>query len=191
MNMPGRSHIEFEQALYEAFPPFLRPSMDSMPSSISLLREAKRVLSGATWPEVVGHRLTYGEMDLSLSIWMDFFPAQVFDYYVASHLMFASLSFENEWQQNYVMQVCEAFLLPPAPGSGMSIADIDDELSPDAAVVFCGSTRLDFYRRITPAQRGCVGRFLDLYLGYRRHEFTGPGVRMFEHNRDYWLHSSR
>lgn len=186
-----QSHVEFEQSLFEAFPPSPPPCADSMSERSWLMREAKSLFSDVTWPEVVGHRLTYGEMDISLSIWMECFPAQVFDYYVASHLMFASLLLGNPEEVNYVTDVADAFLLPPAPDSDITVAEIDDALGPDATVASYGRVRLEFYERITPAQRSCIGKFLELYLTYRGAGFTQQGVRIFERNRDYWLNSLR
>ena len=45
-----------------------------MPLDSWLAREARKVLDGVPWPEAVGFRLSYGEMDPGLSIWMDAIP---------------------------------------------------------------------------------------------------------------------
>lgn len=192
LNVPMTLHLEFERALYAAFPRLPLPPVAGMAPDSSLARHARELLDGTPWPDAVGYRLLYGEMDISLGGWMQSMPPAAFDYYVASHLMLASILLEHGGRVNYVGQVMEAFLLPP-PGGTMDVAgEIDDELVPDASVASHGALRLEFYRRITPARRACIGRFLDLYLRYRGvQEFTERGVQLFERNRDYWLHSSR
>lgn len=113
-------------------------------------------------------------------------------YAAASHLMLASILIAGGGRENYVGQVMEAFLLPPPAEAVDSAAEIDDELLPDTSVNGYGEVRLAVYRRIGSDQRACVGRFLDLYLRHRGvKEFTQQGLRLFELNRDYWLHSSR
>jgi hypothetical protein len=192
MYVPITLHLDFERALYAAFPRLPLPPVADMAPDSWLAREAREVLDGKPWPEAVGYRLLYGEMDISLSIWMKCIPSDVFDYYVASHLMLASILIENGGRENYVGEVMEAFLLPPPEETIDAAAEIDDELLPDADVASYGAVRLDFYRRIVPAQRACIGQFLNLYLCHRGvKEFTEQGVRLFERNRDYWLHSSR
>lgn len=184
-------HVQLEQALYGAFPRHPLPSVEAMESTSSLVRDAKELLSGKTWPEAVGYRLLSGDMDISPSIWMRLMPAEIFDYYVPSHLMPASILLGSSSLVNYQSDLIEAFLLPPEGGSD-AIAQLDEVLLPDTSVSEYGVVRLAFYHRLTPQQRACVGRFLDLYLSYWREiEFTEAGVQMFERNRDYWLHSSR
>lgn len=192
MSLPITLHLEFERALYAAFSRLPLPPVAGMAPDSWLAREARELLEGRPWPEAVGYRLLFGELDIGLSGWMRSLPAEVFDYYVASHLMLASILVEHGGRVNYVGQVMEAFLLPPPGQTHDAAADIDDELVPDAGVAEYGAERLAFYRRITPAQRACIGQFLDLYLRYRGvKEFTEQGLRLFERNRDYWLHSSR
>lgn len=192
MSLPITPHLEFERALYAAFPRLPLPPVADMPLDSSLARHVKELLGGTPWPEAVGYRLLYGELDIGLSGWMRSLPAQVVDYYLASHLMLASILVEHGGRVNYVGQVMEAFLLPPPGETDNAAADIDDALVPDTAVAEYGAERLAFYRRITPAQRACIGQFLDLYLRHRGvDEFTEQGLRLFARNRDYWLHSSR
>ena len=192
MSVPMTLHLAFERALYAAFPRLPLPPVADMLLDSWLAREVREALDAIPWPEAVGYRLLHGELDISLSGWMQGLPREVFDYYVASHLMLASILVEHGGRVNYVGQVMEAFLLPPPGEASDAAAEIDDALAPDAAVASYGAARLDFYRRITPAQRACIGQFLDLYLLYRGvKEFTEQGVRLFERNRDYWLHSSR
>lgn len=191
MKVTKQLHVQLEQALYGAFPRLPLPSVEAMESTSSLVRDAKELLSGKTWPEAVGYRLLSGDMDISPSIWMRLMPVGVFDYYAASHLMLASILLGSGGVVNYQSDLMEAFLLPPEGGSD-AVTQLDEVLMPDASVSEYGAVRLAFYHRLTPQQRACIGRFLDLYLGYRREmEFTEAGVQMFERNRDYWLHSSR
>lgn len=192
MSPPLSLHLAFERALYAAFPRLPLPPVAAIAPDSSLARHARELLDGTPWPEAVGYRLLYGELDISLSGWMRGLPPRVFDYYVASHLMLASILVEHGGRVNYVGQVMEAFLLPPPGDAVDAAAEIDDELAPDALVASYGAARLDFYRRITPAQRACIGQFLDLYLRHRGvKEFTEQGLRLYERNRDDWLHSPR
>lgn len=191
MKVSMKLHVQLEQALYGAFPRLPLPSVETMEPTSCLVRDAKELLSGKTWPEAVGYRLLSGDMDISPSIWMRLMPAKVFDYYVASHLMLASILLGSGGLTNYLSDLMEAFLLPPEGGSD-AVARVDEVLMPDTSVSEYGAVRLAFYQRLTPQQRTCIGRFLDLYLGYQREtEFAEEGVQMFERNRDYWLHSSR
>ena len=192
MNPTMTLHLEFERALYAAFPRLPLPPVAAMAPDSSLARHARELLDGTPWPEAVGYRLLYGEMDISLGGWMQSMPPGVFDYYLASHLMLASILVEQGGRMNYVGQVMEAFLLPPPGATADAVAELDDELVPDASVASYGAVRLDFYHRTAPDRRACIGQFLDLYLRHRgANEFSPRGVALFERNRDYWLHSSR
>jgi hypothetical protein len=191
MKLAMQLHVQLEQALYEAFPRLPLPPIETMAPTSFLMRDAKELLSGKAWPEAIGYRLLSGDMDINPSIWMKVMPAEVFDYYVASHLMLGSILLGSGGLVNYQSDVMEAFLLPPE-GSSDAVARLDEVLMPDTSVSEYGPVRLAFYHRLTPRQRACIGRFLDLYLSYRREmEFTEEGVQMFERNRDYWLNSSR
>lgn len=192
MCAPLSQHLEFERALYAAFPRLPLPPVADMAPDSWFARAARELLNATPWPEAVGFRLIYGEMDISLSGWMKSMPAEVFDYYVASHLMLASILIESGGRPNYVGQVMETFLLPPRGDANDAALQIDDELGPDASVTDHAAVRLDFYRRIGSARRACIGRFLNLYLHHRGiAEFTEQGVHLFERNRDYWVRSSR
>lgn len=67
---PIKKNCIFENDVYQAFPQRPIP-INEWDGKSAFSFEAKRLLTGRTWPEVVGNRLNYGEMDLSLSIWMD------------------------------------------------------------------------------------------------------------------------
>jgi len=187
MTVNRYDHCLLEQALYDAFPQEPLPAL-AWPARSQLEFAAQAFLKNKRWPEAVGLRLTWGELDPSLSGWIEALPSEVVRYFLPSHLMLASLMLAAGDASNYAGEVMEAFLLPPPDPAGY--AEFDEALFVTATLDMYAGSRMDLYRLLTPAQRACVARYLDLYAAHRAAEFTERGRELYAANRDVWLNSS-
>lgn len=186
MTVPTNLHCAFETVIYRAFPVHPMPQ-EEWAVNTSLGFEARKFLIGKMWPEVIGYRLIYGELDLSLSIWMNVLPASIFDYYLPSHLVLASLLLRNK-EVNYPTYVMEALILPPSMDISVQ-EEINEELSLDAPVTDYAEARLQLYKRMTAEQRAGIAEYLSLYLEYYKATFTERGAELFLQIRDIWRQS--
>lgn len=176
----------FEELVHACFPAFPVPQL-AWGESRSFNNAVCATLGGKSWHEVVGWRLHFGETDLDLSIWMKLLPLETMCYYLPSHLMLASILLRSG--ARYMTCVMEAFLLPPS-ASQAAIDEIDEELEPEGLLGSYAPYRLALYHALTPSQRECIARFLDLYFCRYQTLMTRRGTELFLQNSDYWRNSS-
>lgn len=180
-------HVLFEEAVYAAFPRNPVPRIEWVDRS-SFARSVRELFSERTWPEVIGSRLTWGERDPPLSIWMDALPQGVVDYYLPSHLVFSSIELDHGSPSYHPMNVMRALILPSG-SSEVELDEIDEELFVDAEVSYYKDLRLALYHRMSKEQRSCIAHYLSIYLEYNRGDFSDLGTELFMRNRDVWRDS--
>lgn len=163
--------------------------MPELTRSTIFVQTVREKLWGKQWPYVVGQRLTFGELDAPLTVWLQALPSVVADYYLPSHLMLSSLLLPGYSQPSYIGDVVEALILPPSRDVS-ELENVDDELCLAMGLIDYGSVRRALYERLTCEQRQCVAMFLDLYLGYRSADFTAKGQCYFKRNTEFWRTSS-
>lgn len=160
------SIARFEEAVYQAFPlnPIPKIKLDR---KTSFANQARKLLTGRRWSEVIGYRLDDGELDPSLSIWMRFIPLNIFHYYLPSHLIFAAILLKNGPDSlMYPMCVMEALILPPSADESI-LQEIDDNGFFESSMLDNAECRMTMYRRMSKEQRVCVATYLSLYLNHR------------------------
>lgn len=187
MYVPIHLHCVFEEVVYQVFPMFPIPKAE-WENKWAFSFDAKRLLAGKTWPEVVGYRLNYGELDLSLSLWMKSLPLNVFHYYLPSHLIVASMMLRNI-ETNYPIYMMEALILPPSLETTI-LEELNDELSLEALITDYAEIRIQLYKMMSKKQRACVAQYLSLYLEYKKSSLTNRGMKLYLQNRDFWKNSS-
>ena len=188
MNNSTRQHCLLEAALYAAFAQEPLPSLASDSHSSSEF-EAQRFFAGKRWPEAVGLRLSYGEIDLSLFVWARSLPAEVMRYFLPSHLMMASLRLKFGDRSDYCSNVMEAFLLPSADPAADAV--LDAAMSGCFALDVYPDRGIALYQMLSAPQRACVAGYLDLYAAYHGPAEMNAAVRsLYDANRDVWLHST-
>jgi len=189
MFISSGEHARFEEAIFQAFPIGNSPKL-AWEEKTTFACQAKKLLTDRRWPEVIGYRLVDGELDPSLSVWMAFIPMDVFQYYLPSHLIFASILLKAGPESlMYPMQVMQAMILAPSDDEAQ-IREIDDELYMEALVADNKENRAALYSRMTKEQRACVAQYLGLYLDHKRPDFSERGVDFFMQNIGYWQNSS-
>jgi hypothetical protein len=188
MSVGTRQHCLLEAALYAAFPQEPLPSLE-WATHTSFETEAQLLFKGKRWPEAVGLRLTYGELDPSLNTWALTLPAEVMRYFLPCHLMMASLRLKLDDRSDYCSNVMEALLLPSGnPGAD---AVLDAAMSGCFALDAYPDRGIALYQMLSAPQRACVAAYLDLYAAYHgAFEFDAPVRALYEANRDTWLNSS-
>jgi hypothetical protein len=188
LSISRRQHCVLEASIYNAFPLYPIPTID-LQEKTAFGYEVTKLLSGKTWPEVIGERLNYGELDPSLTIWMDALPIEVFRYYLPSHLILASLNLRSVVDSNYCNYVMEALIMPPISDVGL-LEELNDELSLEAYVTEYAEKRVTLPNNMSTEQRVCVAGYLSLYLAYRKSEFTERGLELYLQNIEIWKNSS-
>jgi hypothetical protein len=149
--------------------------------------QARKLLTGRTWPEVVGYRLADGELDPSLSIWMKYMPLNIFHYYLPSHLIFSAILLENGSDSlMYPMDVMEALILPPSADENI-LQKMDDDGFFESSLLENAKYRIALYRKMTKEQRACVATYLSLYMAHRSIEPQVLPVHVRSH--DIWKNS--
>jgi hypothetical protein len=177
------SYEHFENQVHAAFPtsPII---VEDWPNTCCLEFEAKRLIRGKPWCELIGWRLCAGELDISPSCWIDTLPVPTMIYYLPAHLILASIVLRF-CETNYAHQVMEAFILPSS-GTDIDSAMIEDELALDTSFVNYGSSRLRIYHAMSVAQRSCIAEFLRIYFSRHKDGFSPMGIEIFNRNIHLW-----
>jgi hypothetical protein len=185
--MQRKKHMVLEGALRDAFPAKLIGPMVGT-SNTRLERAVHALFSGRQWPDGVGYRMLFGELDPSLSTWIEFLPADTMAAVLPSHLLLASLLLPQQAQENYLDDVCEALMLPPADAAEM--AALDAAICTSAPSAQYGAGRRRLYQALSVEQRTVVALFLDLYWAYCASQFASDAEAPFLRNLDSWRNSS-
>ncbi len=180
------AHALFESAVYRAFSTHPIPKME-WEKRTTFGYQAKELLTGRTWPEVIGCRLNDGELDPSLSIWMRTLLLDVFHYYLPSHLIFASISLALGSVAYYPLHVMEAFILPLSTDK-TELEKMDEDTSFESSLAENAEVRIALYKRMSKEQRVCVATYLSMYLTYNDVEPEVESIYM--RSRDIWENSS-
>jgi hypothetical protein len=185
--MQWKKHVTLESALREAFPAKLIGPMVG-PYKTHLQRAVHALYCGRQWPDAVGYRMLDGEIDPSLSLWIKYLPTDTMAAVLPSHLLLASLLLPQQAQVNYLDDVCEALMLPPADAAEMAALDATICTSAPSAQYGAGRRRL--YEALSVEQRTVVALFLDLYWAYFASQFALEAEAPFLRNLDFWRNSS-
>lgn len=188
MRVRTDQHCLLEEAMYAAFPQEPLPSLEWASHTV-FEYEVQRFFKGKRWPEAVGLRLNYGELDASLNTWARFLPPEVMRYFLPSHLMMASLRLKFGDRSDYCSNVMEALLLPTADPA--ADAALDAAMSGCFALDAYPDRGIALYRMLSAPQRACVAAYLDLYAAYHgAAEMNAPVRALYDANRDIWRNSS-
>ena len=188
MSANTHQHCLLEAALYAAFPREPLPSME-WEKRDSFGYEIQHSFKGKRWPEAIGLRLTYGELDPSLNTWAYCLPAEVMRYFLPSHLMMASLRLKFGDRSDYCSNVMEALLLPTDDPVADAVRDA--AMSGCFALDAYPDRGMALYRMLSAPQRACVAAYLDLYAAYHGAAEMNAQVRaLYDANRDVWRDSS-
>lgn len=176
-------HARFEEMIYRAFSMHPIPKMD-WDERTTFAGQARQLLTGRTWPEVIGYRLVDGELDPSLSIWMRALPLNVFHYYLPSHLVFASILLKaGPDTLMYPKYVMEAFILPPSADKTV-LEQMEEDCWFESSLSENAEVRTALYDRMSKEQRKCVATYLSMYLALRGVEPEDESVYL--RSRDIW-----
>ncbi len=180
------NYCKFEESLHAAFPamPIPTPVWHHTPTNAQSGKSGEAMLAGRTWPEMIGWRLSQGEIDLSLSIWLDILPFELFKYYLPAHLLFASILLKRG-EGNYEHEVMECLILPPDPNHA-TFSEIEDVLSLEAPLEHYDSHRLALFHALTSSQKQCVADFLAIYWERHRVGYPERGDFLFKQNMAKW-----
>lgn len=184
MSVPTKLHCDFEELVYKEFPLRSAPEFPIKPS-YQLHYALQEILTGRSWAEIVGFRLIYGDLDRTLINWIEFVPMSIVYYCLPAHLIFASIELRSPMTE-YHEKVAEAFILPIG-ASEKELKEIDRELNVVQSVILHGKARMDLFNIMTPGQRQCVAKFLELFFEYEKQHFSERGIELFWRNRDVWL----
>jgi hypothetical protein len=173
----------FEESVYKAFPIYPVPEI-KWDRKTFFADQARKLLTGRTWPEVVGYRLIDGELDPSLSIWMKYMPLNIFHYYLPSHLIFSTALLEaGPDSLMYPMDVMEALILPPSTDESI-LQKMDDDGFFESSLAENAGFRTALYEKMSKEQRVCIATYLSLYLDRR---YIEPQVMpIYMKNHDIW-----
>lgn len=182
-------HAHFEEIVYQSFPidPAPKIQWEKLDRCAAFAEQARPLLAGRKWPEVIGYRLNDGELDLSLSIWMKILPLNIFHYYLPSHLIFASILLKaGPDSLMYPMFVMEAFILPPSTDLAV-LEKMEMDTNFESSLAKNAEVRTALYERMSKEQRVCVAKYLSLYLTHRGVEPEDELIYM--RSRDIWENS--
>lgn len=185
-------HARFEETVYQAFPMHPIPEIElEWDRKTTFADQARKLLTGRTWPEVIGNRLNDGELDPSLSIWMRGMPPDLFLYYLPSHLVFASILLSAGSRSYHATKVMEALILPPSTDKAV-LEKMDEELFFfESSLAENAEVRVALYKRMTKGQRICIATYLLLYWEQMKSEHTEPGLEeLYMQNCAIWQNSS-
>ncbi|MFZ6769365.1 hypothetical protein ACO0LM_20130 [Undibacterium sp. Di26W] len=185
---PLRITSYFEEAVYRVFPMAPIPAVPEN-NKTDFNREARSLLNGRPWSEVIGRRLNFGSMDIHFTTWMSSLPLDVVKYYLPSHLILASIMLSYGAVSNYPFDLMEALILPPSKDMDL-LADIEFELSLESLLTQDSESPIEFYKSMNPDQRSCIAYFLSLYGEYKKSEFTDRGFEFYTKNIEYWKNST-
>ncbi|MFZ6769364.1 hypothetical protein ACO0LM_20125 [Undibacterium sp. Di26W] len=185
---PVDKNVYFEECVYKVFP--MRPiPIFTENANTEFNYEAKRLLSGRTWSEVIGNRLNFGGLNVYLMTWLRYLPLDMVKYYLPSHLILASMVTSYNADSNYAFSVMDVLILPSSEDPKV-LAEMDFELCLDSSLISEGTERLELYKTMNPEQRACIADFLSLYGEYNRSEFTDRGFEFYTKNIEYWRNSA-
>lgn len=178
---------QFEENVYHAFP-VLPITAGEWTTRTRVEALVKQLAAGRTWPEIIGWRMYSGELDFSLSIWMDFLPMSTVCYYLPAHLVFASILLPAN-RSYFVDAVMDALILPPGSQAGV-LDELDEELGIESLVSLYAGQRLAVYQALNAGQRRCIADYLALYLAQHPTRFGPRGIELYQQNMAYWRDSS-